>query len=473
MILTKELLKVLAPQVTEDKSFCKEREENRRRYLMFSGSTRQVIEQHVRNEFKKQETINELLGRLVPLNVMQKVINKLAGVYKEAPLRKLQSDDEDEIAMLNKLVDGMDLNMRMKEANRFFKMNKRVLLEPYLDDQGVPSVRVLPAHTYRVFSIQTKKKSVPNVVCKIDEVSEYLIWWSDESHWVTDYKGEVISDRMEKMDNKEGENPYGELQFVYINESSTSVDPIQDDDLLAVSVVIPLLLTDLVYGLKYQCFSIIWTVGKVGNIPFNPNSVIQMEYDDNGKKPEINTIKPNMDSDKLLNSVMALVSILLTTKNLQAGAITDQATPNSAASGIAKVIDSAESTEDKKDQQAYFLKGESTLWKKLSNQMRYWRETKQLNAEYDFEIPEDFAVTTSFQDPQPLTSEAEKIDIAAKKVEKNFSTIKRELKKMNPDMKDEEIDALYKEIIEEKATMAAALEKARGVKNGMESQAQG
>lgn len=460
MIITKEMLADIAKHVTEDPTLLKNRKENKRRYLMFSGATKEVIEGAIMKEFKKKETIEELMNRLVPLNIMQKVIGKLAGVYKEAPLRTVKSKDEKEQEMLNTIVEGLDLNMRMKEANRLFKMNKKALLEPYLDDEGVPSLRVLPAHTYEALAWKRKKKSVPNIIVKIDDTCEELIVWSDESHWVCNYKGEVIPEVMAKMDNADGENPYGELHFEYINESSSSINPIQDDDLLALSIAIPVILTDLLFGLKYQCWAILWTVGKVGDIPFNPNSVIQMDFgEEPGQTPSVNSIKPEIDADKMLTTVMALVSLLLTTKNLQSGAIADGITVQQAASGIAKVIDSSESVEDQKDQQAFFLKAERSLMKKLRNMMEYWKATNQLDKNFDFELPQDFETSIVFQEPRPIMTEAEQIETSDKKIKARLTTIKRELKKLNPDLDPTEIDALYLEIVEEQKTLAEALTK--------------
>ncbi len=471
MKLTPDILKELAEMVMSP-AMVEERNENKKRYLMFHGKTKPVIEAAIKKEFKKQETINELMARLVPLNVMQKIVNKLAGVYKEAPQRKVSSGDEEEQEMLEKLEDALDINMRMKEANRYFKMNKRALIEPYLDDMGVPSLRVLPAHTYEPFSYKTKKKSVPNVICKIDEDAERLIWWSDESHLVTNKKGEPIQGALK--DNSEGENPYGILQFEYINESSNSVYPIQDDDLLAVSIAIPVLLTDLLFGMKYQCWAIIWTVGKFGDIPFNPNSVISAEYDADGNEPKLNTVKPDIDSDKMLNVVMALVSLLLTTKNLQAGSISDQVTAQNAASGIAKVLDSAESVEDKKDQQAYFLKAERGIFQKLKIMMAYWKETRQLSTEMDMELPEDFTISTVYQEPGSTMTEQEQVATSKAKIDAKLSTIKRELKNLYPDMKEEEIEKLYNEILDETAKIAG-MSKAvmTGAKDGVESEVKG
>lgn len=474
MKLLKSQLPELAKKVMEDAKLKEERRENKRRYMMFNGKTKEVVREAIVGEFKKPETINELMARLVPLNIMQKVINKLSGVYKEAPLRTVLSKDEKEIQYLNSLEDALELNMRMKEANRFFKMNKKALLELYLDDDGVPSLRVLPAHTYECLAIKKKKKSVPNLIVKIDEEQERLIFWTDESHWVTNLKGEVIAGLMAELDNEEGENPYGILPFEFINESSSSVHPIQDDDLLAVSIAIPVILTDLLFGLKYQCWSIIYTIGKVGDIPFNPNSVIQLDFGEDGQIPSLNTVKPDIDSDKLLNVVMALVSLILTTKNLSVGSITDGITAQAAASGLAKMLDSAESVEDKKDQQAYFLKAEMNIFKKLIVMLRYWKEGNELNTDYDFDLPEDFRVSVSFQDPRPLMTEGELIDNSSKKVDKGFSTIKRELQKLYPDMDKEDIDKLYLEILDEKARIAALIQaklSEMGNSDGVQSQA--
>lgn len=460
MKLTKDLLVELA-KTFEDTNTRNELKEFERKWLMYEGKTKPVIAEAILKEFKKPETVLELMSRLVPLNIPKKIINKLAGVYKEAPSRTVSNKDATDNDNLNKLEDCLEINIRMKEANRFFKLNKKALVEIYLDDFGKPSLRVVPAHNFHCFSYQTKKKANPNIIVKIDWVTEELTWWSDESHWVTDMKGEVLNDKMTVMNNPEGENPFKFLPFEFINESSSTVNPLQDDDLLSVSIAIPVLLTDLLFGLKYQCWAIIWTVGKVGNIPFNPNSVIELEFGDDGQAPSINQIKPEIDSDKMLTVVMALVSLLLTTKNLSAGTISDQITAATAASGIAKILDSAESVEDKKDQQAYFLKAEQGIWTKLKEMMKYWKQYNLLNNEINFLLPDDFAVNVVFQEPSPLMTEKEKIENSKLKLEAKLTTLKRELQNHYPDLDNDAIEELYLEIMQEEQLKIAMVEKAK------------
>lgn len=419
------------------------------KFLMYNGSVKSVVEKAIRAEFKRKETIKELMNRLVPLNIMKKIVDKLAGVYKEAPTRSVATEDKQEQETLDALEECLEINVMMKEANRDFKRSKKALIEIYRDDEDRPALRVIPPHLYRAFAIRKKKKSKPNVIVKIDEANETLYVWSDESYYITTMDGEVMKERLSELKNEQAQNDYGVLPFVYINESSNSIDPIQDDDLYSISMIIPLLLTDLLFGLKYQCWSMIWTVGFKGDLDFNPNSITHLDFGEEGEVPSINQIKPDIDSDKLLTVILSIMSFLLTTKNLKVENLDSNLTVQNAASGLSKMLDNAESVEDKKDQQAYFLVAERELFYKVRIMFNFWFENNLLNKEFSNALPDDFKVITSLKEPTPLISEAEKINSSKSKIDARLSTIKRELKKLNPDMKDGEIDELYAEIMEE------------------------
>lgn len=451
MRLSEEDLTAIAKTIKSEKKMRKVEFE---KFLMYNGAVKSVVEKAIKSEFKRKETITELMNRLVPLNIMKKIVDKLAGVYKEAPTRSVANEDTEEQKVLDMLEDSLEINVMMKEANRDFKRSKKALIEIYRDDEENPALRVVPPHLYRAFAIRKKKKSKPNVIAKIDEANECLYIWSDESYFITDLDGEIKKDRMVELNNEQAENDYGVLPFVYINESSNSIDPIQDDDLYGISMIIPLLLTDLLFGLKYQCWSMIWTVGFKGDLDFNPNSITHLDFGEEGEVPSINQIKPDIDSDKLLTVILSIMSFLLTTKNLKVENLDSNLTVQNAASGLSKMLDNAESVEDKKDQQAYFLIAERELFAKVKIMYNFWYKNNLLNKEFKRELPEDFKVVTTLKEPTPLISESEKIATSKSKIDAKLSTIKRELKRVNPDMKDKEIEALYQEILDEQKLLA-------------------
>ncbi len=298
---------------------------------------------------------------------------------------------------------------------------------------------------------------IPDTVLKVlkwdhDPAQRLFEWWTAEQFLITNGKGAPDRAMMESMGNANGTNPFGTLPFVYINESDTEIVPLPDDDLLKVGVAIPLLLSDLAFASKYQAWSMIYTVGVDGEIPINPNSVINLEFGPDGERPEIDMIKPEVDTDQQLRMIESVLAFLFSTKNINAGSIQGKLTTQNVASGISKMLDQSESMEDREDQQQYFIDAERAVWNKLSkNMIPHWIKTKQLATDYAQNFSDAFEISIHFPPISIIKSEQEKLDEAAFRIEKGFSSTRRELKRLNPGMSDEEIENLIDEIAEEKA----------------------
>lgn len=455
MILDQNTIIDLAKEVNEfDRKLA--RQEDYKRFLMFNGQTKQIIRAAIQKEFAKPETVEELIARLVPLNLVAKIITKLSGIYTENPLRMAKDNSESDTELMELYVEKMCLNLRQKESNRYFKLFKRNLQEVYLDEMGNPWVRNIPRHQYEVFSFSSLTPNRPDVVVKIvreaqDPKDQILNMWSKESMWVCDGVGNILAEKMVAMNNPMGLNPYGALPFVYINESSVSVDPIPDDDLLTMAVTIPVVLTDLLFAQKYQSWSLIYAVGDVPEIPSNPNSVIHMNFGPNGEKPEVGTIVPTVDADKVLTTVKTLVAMLLSTKNLSVGTVQANLDAQSAASGISKMLDSAESVEDKKDQQAFFERAEKELWKLLKDHMiPYWRMNNKLDDELNKDFSEAFEMDIYFKEPKVMLSDKEQVEISKMRLDAGFSTMEMELSVLYPQLTKQQVHELSLELKMEK-----------------------
>jgi hypothetical protein len=447
MILSEKLLKTIAEEVCSPHRR-DARLEDYKRYLMFNGKTAEIIREAISREFKNPETVNELISRLVPINLVQKIVTKLSGVFVQPPLRKVQDESVSDSELMDAYIEELNLNQRQKEANRYFKLFKRNLQELFVDEAGTPHVRNLPRHTYEVFSLSSLTPNRPDVIVKIladDKVSSKvkLAVWSDESHWVVDGAGQIKWDDMNNMGNPEGINPYGVLPFVYVNESSDSVDPLADDDLLKMAITIPVMLTDICFATKFQSWSLIWTLNYDGTIPSNPNSVISMNASIDEQKPEIGQIKPDVDTDKVITLIKTLVAVLLTTKNLSVGALKMNLDSSDVASGISKMIDSADSVEDKTDQQSFFEKAEKDLWNLLAfHLIPYWRQNGMLKDELNKEFSKAFEMDIFFMEPKVMISEMEQIELSKARYDAGFSTMDYELSQIYPQLTAEQREEL-------------------------------
>ena len=422
-------------------------------FQFYNGATKEIIKSYIMKEFRKPETVEEMIGRLVPLNFLKKIINKLAGVYVEAPVRRAVTKDVIDIELLSELEDALDINNVLKTFNRYYKLNKRACLEIFVEN-GHPALRLLPAHTYKAYSFDKKNPTKADAIVKIMKDDLFLVWTKEE-HFYLDTKGNKTAP---SEDNLGMINPYGVLPFFYRCDSVFDVMPVMSDDMMSMSVAIPVALTDLMFGLKYQAWPIIYTVGVTGEITGGPQAIYQLQREADGSDPKVGVIAPQFDAAKILDSVKFLLDAWLSTNNLSNN-YSGSFGVGSAVSGVSKMLDQAESIEDKKDQQGMFFQLEAEIWDKLKeNFMPYWRATNELEPDLNREFSSDFEVYLSFKEPQAFVSEKDRVDIAKAKLDSKLSSRMEEIQKLNPDYDEEMIYKLIEEINQDQGTVFGSLE---------------
>jgi hypothetical protein len=248
-----------------------------------------------------------------------------------------------------------------------------------------------------------------------------------------------------------GINPYGVMPFAYIVDSSISTEPVPKDDVLAMSINIPVLLTDLSFASKYQSYSLLWTKNFDGDLPAGPAGVVHLGTSNNPDvAPEIGALSQNVDINGILKMIENNLNYLLTTNGLKVETISGEMTASNASSGVSKALDRAEIAINQKDKKAYLLNFESQIWDKIPSMVEYWIQQGLISDKYDISLSDDFNVAVYLQDPKVAMTELEQIELSKAKIAAGFSTLKREIKKMNPDMSMVEVEAFVEEIRQEK-----------------------
>lgn len=417
-------------------------------YMIFNGHVRDSVKEAIEREFLLPETVRELTNRIIPLNITQKVVKKLATVYKEGPRREDKNGNEADTQLMEEWVAAWNLNHKMLQANQYFKLCKHTLLEPFVH-KGAPYLRANPAHTYTPFSDDMVRPECPTGYVKHlefghqDAQDDRHIVWTDTEHYLMNGKGEIIP-----MEGNEGNvNPYGILPFVYIKEAEDQLIPISDDDLLRMQIVICLLLTDLAFASKYQAWSIIALINaNTEKLSFNPNSVVSLESK-NGSDPDIKVVKPQLDSDALLRLIESMLGMLLTTKSLSVGSVTGQVQAAQAASGVAKVLDQAESTEDKETQVMYFEVAEKELFVKLAySLLPIWASQGVLETDFVSQFSSDFTPAISYPEQKPVLSEETRVNLEISKLNNRLTTRFMAVQSINPDFSTDEVEQVLNEI---------------------------
>jgi len=456
MLRDKSHIKEILTQIKSDTNLNRIKEDSDR-YCIYNGKLKEIIREAIQKEFLLPETVKDMAARIIPINITQKIITKLAKVYISAPKRKSIDGNEDDQDALDFYVTEMDFNRKMNHSNNMFKLHKHVSIEPFIDSKGKPKLRILPSQTYSLFSDDKRDPTNPTVFIKhikfdIDLEKEIHEMWTDEDFVMVNGNGEILIDQMMALNNPEGINPYGVIPFTIIRDSDDLLIPIMDDDLKSMQIAINLLLTDLAFATKYASWSIFYTIG-VGTekISFNPNSVIALDHQAGTDKPEIGTIKSELDSDAMLRQVEALVSMLLSTKGLSVGTVSGQIQANNATSGIAKILDQAETIEDREVQASFFEDAEKEFWFKFAhNILPVWMESGEIDKEYAKPFSQDFELSIIFPEQKVMLSKKEHLELIKQKLEMGLMSFRDAVKETNPELSDLEIDDFIANIQKEK-----------------------
>lgn len=435
------------------------------KYLVFNGKLKELIRKAIQAEFILPETVAQLVNRVVPINITGKIIDKLATVYKEVPVREPGDKNEADQELVDFYTKEMSFNRKMKFCNQMFKLYKHSLLEPYVDSYGVPRMRVLPSHTYTVLSDDMIDPSCPTCVVKLlhddKEVKEQrFAIWTSERHWIVDGDGIIQTADMLAMNNPDGINPYGVLPFVYFKQSDDRLIPLPSEDIVSCNIIICLLLTDLCFASKYQAWSyLVLTGAESTNLTLNPNSIISLPLGPNGEKPTLETVKPEIDIDQMLRLIESNMSMLLTTNGLTVGDVTSQLTTGNAASGAAKMIDQSQSTELREDQVAYFREAEEDFWYLFAHKiLPVWVASGILQPEYANAFSVDFELSIRYPELKPMVDDSQKIDQEIKKLNSGLTTRQRAIQAIDPELTLDQATLLIDEIDKESANQLTAIE---------------
>lgn len=437
---------------------------NAKLFQIYEGDLQSLVNEALRR-YLSQKSYEQALSHVAPINVLKRMIDKLSKIYAKAPIRKLDdaASDKDK-EMYDEISKAIDLNTAMGLANEFFNLFKYTAVEPFLD-RGKPQSRIVPSDRFIVLSTDKVNPLRPTHYSKImgvekdkDGQDRAIFYSYTESEFlIHDDLGKIYADKMQAVGNPNGINPINRLPITYINRSRHDLIPTEDTDTLTMTVLIPVLLSDLNYALKFQCFSILYGINvSQEGLKIAPNAFWNLKTDDKdgtGVKPEIGSIKPSVDSDKLLAALRTQLAFWMQCRNIKPGAIGDMSLEN-AASGFAKMIDEMDTSEDRQKQVPYFMAAEDDLFdliKRLHNVV--WMNDPEYKLTR-MKISDDILISTQFAEQRPMVDSSKVLGDEITKLTNKLTTRRRALKTLNPDLDEAALDALIEEIDEEQGAMA-------------------
>jgi len=429
------------------------------KYLVYHGQLRDKIKNVIASEFQDPDTISELMNRVVPINITKKITDKLAKVYNNGAMRQPVTPDDNDQELIDKYSESTSINMYMDYCNKMTKLTKHSLLEPYLDSEGIPRLRVLPSHSFSLWSNDPINPEKETAVIKYidvtspDKKEQVFAYWDDESHWIIDGQGNINKAAMEQLVNPEGINPYGAIPFVHVTQQHDLLYPIRSSDIMSVQIAVCLLLSDTALAQKYLSWATLVITGSDGEekVKVGPAATLSLPRTADGEAPDAKYLQPELNSDEVLNIVEKLVEYVLTTNNLSAGTVIGKLRTSTAASGVSKMFDNLESTEEINEQRKIYSDAERDLWGLVAHYMLpVWVDSGKINTEYAGAFSNDFKLSIRYPDIKPMLTKKERIESAKMELDAGVTSLYRAIKDINPDMEDSEVEDLINEIQKEK-----------------------
>lgn len=386
---------------------------------------------------------NSIKDRILPVNILQRYADKVSTTYSKPPKR--ESGSEIGAKILDFYKDKFDINASGMMADVYSHLHKGFAWEPYINQKGQPSLREIPFDRFMVISTSDSNPEEETIFVKImgrddnnpDRVllfaysdNEFDAFWTDES------------DAPEYM-SEDGTNPIRVIPFVYGKRQRNRLVPVPDTDLLAMTIAIPMMLSDTAGAQMFQAFSVMYGIDvNAENMVMTPNAWWSLKSDkQSDKTPSVGTIKPTADTDKAMNFIIQVFVLWLETKGIRVGSVgTFDAA--SVASGISKIIDEMDTWEIKKKSQKWFKVDEEELWnEKLPKIHNYWIKTGQLKTNEIGLIPDnsEIGINVDFDEPKPMTNRTSEIAEVKSELEIKTMTMQDAIKKLHPDWDENKV----------------------------------
>ena len=410
---------------------------------IYDGNLRPYIDDILKKSLS-DNYYNAIRDRILPINILQRYVNKVSTTYSKPPQR--ECENEANKPFLEYYEDAFDINNSMMVADTYSNMFKGFALEPFINNKNKPELRVL---SFDKFLVMSDSKSNPEeetvfikiMGCKSDKIDETLLHVYTKDEFDAFYMNGA--DAPEYLLENGGVNLYGVIPFIYGKRQKHKLIPTLDSDMLSISKAISVMLSDAAGAQMFQCFSILYGIDvNVENLSMNPNAFWSFKSDDE-KKPSVGSIKPEADTQKVMEFVTNIFVLWLETKGIRVGSM-GNTQGTSTASGISKIIDEMDAYEVKKKSMQWFQLDEEELWnEKLPAIHNFWIKSGML---VDSEAPSlvvgEMDIEVEFEQPQPFISRTEELANVKAEMDMGILTKEMAIKILHPDYSEDIVSEL-------------------------------
>lgn len=472
-----------------------------KRYQCYKDKTNLFVVDALLRQFER-ETVDEMRYAISNVSIVKKVIDKLARVYSNGVDRSINGDEE-ATKKLKQLEKALDINTAVKKTNRFLKLEKNVdlfvkpcpvydtkesnkwavkleALLPFLydvveqeydrtkamavilSDYKAPSFDLqqmdgkrLPFSTTPQLNQGDGKDQMiadkPSDQQMADQ--KQYVFWTKSYHFTCDANGEIIPD----ANNPENKNPLGVFNHInFAIDQDGAFWAEGGDDLIDGAVLINALITHTLHVGTVQGYGQFYMTGE--NLPrsikVGATKAIIAEYKkEEQAEPKMGFLNANPQLQSLQGLIEMYVALYLTTNNLSTSGVSTQLSGgNSLPSGIALIIDKAESLEDIQDQRQVFIDKEPDMFEAINAVLKTYGDGNLVPELQGLLLPENFKENFNirFFDPTPIMSEKEKLDNLQLRKDMGIDSMISLLMKDDPTLDEEQAEEKLKKLVEQR-----------------------
>ena len=466
----------------------------KRRMDIYRDGGKAFLIEKILREFG-QDALSEM--RLTPINLLKKIVDKRAGVYKRPPTRKASVDKDQ--ALVDHYVEEMAFNVLMQKANKYLCLlsNSVLYIRPH---EGCLKADVLPNYLYSIvpdpyeptepetfilsafaqegivspqtapisatgaqsFSEQKYTKPAGDIVASQEQSTDpsaaQYIFWNEHEHFTTDSNGSKYFNPT--LDDTQFDNPIGKCPLINIaRDRDTDVWATQGEDMVDLTIALQMGWTDVMTIAKHQGFSIltITSEDQPKDMRLGVNRAVWLKANPNGPQPSIGYVQGNSPLAQYKELLTELLGLLLTTNNMDPGAIGGANKPQNYTSGFHALLAMADSLEAIEADKPLMLDVEKEAWELIAAWHNWMFDNQMLEPEIAAlgKFSEGFSLVIQFADVKPLESEDERINRIKTLLDMGLITKIDAIKRLHLDMTDEQAAEKLDLIDKEKASNVA------------------
>jgi hypothetical protein len=397
------------------------------------------------------------------INIAKRVVNALACIYREAPVREFPELTEEQAEQVKSLYDDMGLNKKLNLANKCFKNHDQCLVQ-IVPKRGKLYPRVLKPHQWDIIpSMDDPEEAAGYIISAYDNYSElleaaeeprsatgqstlhdtnernykqkkasdkttdkdkiYLVWTMEENYFMNQ-DGDIVGEVMPNPLAEFGMMPFVEIhtekEFEYwVRAQNTFADFTIDFcvNMSSVSQVV-----------RMQGFAQAILKGHPEMMPeslmMGPTKCLKLPVDPQaGVDTDFEFAQPGSDIAGSIQFLEVLLAAFLSSNGIDPKTVSLKGESQQFNSGLERMLAMIEKVSASREDYDTFEKIEYKIWNLIKAWLLVLNNTDTLDEKYqigsfDFDTP----MTIEFAAPEMVKSDKEELDIIQQEIDLGISS---------------------------------------------------